>query len=113
MGLDWLKPTPTPTPTPTSAEIKIAIDQTEFLIAQENLREAKANADISVAELLRIQTSIRPSRNFPISLKHDGMQWVCRLVSGEEPRNDLVGGGECPEAAMVNFDLAWYGIQKD
>ncbi len=95
-------------------DIKLAVEQTDFLIAQENLREAKANADIAAAILLQTQTAMRPSRNFPISLKHDGMQWVCRFVSGDDdPRNDLVGGGECPEAALVNFDLQWYGIQKE
>lgn len=93
-------------------DFKAAVEQTDFLIAQENLREAKTNADLAVAELLRTQTSMRPSRNYPVTLKNDGMQWVCRMVCGDDPRSDLIGKGDHPEAALVDFDLNWYGIQK-
>jgi hypothetical protein len=93
-------------------DLKVAVEQTDFLIAQENLREAKLNADISAASLLQLQTSMRPSRNYPVTLKHDGMQWVCRMVCGDDPRSDLIGKGDAPEGALVDFDLNWYGIQK-
>lgn len=115
----WTKQTnqpvkPMDTPELKMPDLKTAVETTDFLIAQENLREAKANADIAAAILLQTQTSMRPSRNFPISLKHDGIQWVCRFVNGDDdPRNDLFGGGESPEAALVNFDMQWYGIQKE
>lgn len=93
-------------------DLKLAVEQIDFLIAQENLREAKNNADLAAACLLQTQTSMRPSRNYPITLKNDGVQWVCRLVCGDDPRADLIGKGDHPESALVNFDLNWYGIPK-
>lgn len=110
---DWIANKPnSPEITMDQPDLKTVTEQTDFLIAQENLREATANAKLAEACLLQTQTSMRPSRNYPVTLKHDGMQWVCRMVCGDDPRADLIGKGDAPEAALVDFDLNWYGIQK-
>ena len=48
-----------------------------------------------------------PHRIYNPRLTHDGIEWVC--VWGSDPEAQLVGRGSSPGAALMNFDLAWYG----
>lgn len=108
------------TPMPSDPVTKPTIDDcyhgvamNDFIISQEHLREAKARADIAAAELVRMQMSMRPSKTMHINLSNDGLQWVVRLqVDSLDPRSDLVGVGDSPEKACVDFDYKWYGIEK-
>jgi hypothetical protein len=84
----------------------------DLQIAQEQLREATAKAYAAEAEQLRAMNATRPSRNYPVTLTFDGLEWVCRFSSGLDPRNDLIGRGEHPELAMLSFDQQWYGVSK-
>jgi len=83
----------------------------DFLISQEQLREAKARASIAETELISAQMKTRPSRVHPITMMHDGLQWVVRLQTDlTDPRNEVVGVGPSPEKACLDFDYKWYGI---
>lgn len=85
----------------------------DFLISQEQLREAKARATIAETELLCAQMKMRPSRVQQITMMHDGLQWVVRLQTDpSDPRNELVGVGPSPEKACTDFDYKWYGIDN-
>ena len=85
----------------------------DFLISQEQLREAKARANLAETELARMQITMRPSRTQAITMSNDGLQWVVRLLSDmTDPRNELVGVGDSPEKACTDFDYKWYGIEK-
>ncbi len=84
----------------------------DYLVSQENLREAKAKAAIAETELSRVQMTMRPSRTHHCALSHDGLQWVLRLVTSDNSRSELVGVGDTPEKATLDFDYKWYGIEK-
>jgi len=84
----------------------------ECQAAEERLKEAKERLAAADADKMRAINLARPSRNFPVSLTNDGLTWVARLSTSDNPRLDLVGRGDSPEAALISFDQQWYGGMK-
>jgi len=81
-------------------------------IQMEQLRAAKAEANLNQLAISKMQMSMRPSRNFAVGLSHDGMRWVVTLQAAE-PRSTVVAYGDYPEEAMINFDRAWLGMKDE
>jgi hypothetical protein len=50
-----------------------------------------------------------PHRNFIPVLRNDGLEWVATL--GTDPVSSIVGRGETPMGALMDFDKKWYGAE--
>lgn len=96
----------------TAATILKATIAIEFEIAQEKLKEAKTRVEAATADQLRAINLARPSRNVPVTVSYDGLEWICRMSNTVNPQFDLIGRGESPEQATLNFDYQWYGSNK-
>lgn len=68
------------------------------------LKEAEARSSASMMQLL-------PHMHYSARLFHDGITWVCTW--GHDPNSQVVGRGECPQAALNAFDMAWHGKTKE
>lgn len=93
--------------------IEIEILQLELKEAQARVAEAEANAEEARARANYTLLLSRPSRQYPVVLMNDGLEWVCKLTGHSDPSRDLSATGECPEKALVAFDLAWYGVSNE
>lgn len=113
-NVNYLNSLPADEPVATPPDIDACyqgVAMTDYLVSQEQLREAKARAAIAECELTRVQMSMRPSKTMHINLSNDGLQWVVRLqMDSLDPRSDLVGTGDSPEKACIDFDYKWYGV---
>jgi len=56
-------------------------------------------------ELLLSMSRIRPCHMYPCKIYHNDIHWVCEYAGTE----DAVGVGDNPSAAMLAFDLMWFG----
>ena len=71
-------------------------------IAKEQLEESKHNN-------LSAQVQVLPHRSLPIKIYNDGLTWIAEYKCPEgEP---LVGRGDTPQLALVNFDHQWLGMR--
>jgi hypothetical protein len=76
-------------------------------ILKNQLLQAKLKAE--EAKWLVEMNKLRPCHLYPLTISHDGLQWVCKSTLCEE----AVGCGDCPSAAMLAFDTMWLGTQKE
>lgn len=71
-------------------------------IAESKLEQANTR-------LLTAQMANLPHRTYIPTLKHDGVEWVAIAEFYEGIK--LVGRGDCPQAALADFDNQWLGIK--
>jgi len=69
---------------------------------------ASFEAKTSQIEYLLAAQQLRPCFMTPIKVEHDGLHWVCQAINIE----GVVGGGDSPNEAMIDFDRKWNGNQK-
>jgi hypothetical protein len=83
---------------------------------QTDLVRAKARAATTEHLLLEAQKDSLsqarlPSRNYPTTLSHDGLEWLVTYTDAEGAPL-LVGRGGSPFAAYLNFDEKWIGTDE-
>ena len=85
------------------------IHQLEQALMEEELKEAKARTESAEAQRTYSQMLNLPHRTYVPMLSHDGLQWVAiaEFASGDK----LVGRGDCPNAALMDFSNQWLGIK--
>lgn len=81
----------------------------EFMASLQDSISTRAKLECEEAQqrLHIAQEITRPHRVYNPRLTHDGIEWVC--VWGSDPESQLVGRGNSPGVALMNFDLAWFG----
>lgn len=80
-------------------------------IAENELREAKALADAAEATRTYNQLMNLPHRIYVPRLSHDGLQWVAVAEFHDGTR--LVGRGDCPNMALMDYSNQWLGIKGE
>jgi hypothetical protein len=77
-----------------------------LILAKASLekQEAEARSSIAMCQLL-------PHMQYSARLYHDGLTWICTW--GTDPQSQVVGRGDCPQAALESFDMAWYGKTRE
>jgi hypothetical protein len=84
------------------------------------LTKAKASTDLKIAEMdqqiaetqkVILDNSQLPHRVYGASLKHDGLEWICCFGYDETGNPVLVGRGDTPSRALIDFDHKWYGLE--
>lgn len=95
-------------PVEIPAEVQAQLDILRIKTAEAEHQRALALAEAAQGTKMREQNASRPSRCWPVHLEFDGLEWTVRLPA-DNPRLGMVGRGACPEQALVNFDLQWYG----
>jgi len=76
--------------------------------ARHEALQASFDAKRSQIEYLLAAQQLRPCFMTPIRVEHDGFRWVCKASNIE----DAVGTGDSPNAAMVDFDRVWNGLDR-
>jgi len=69
----------------------------------------KQQLETAEAKTTRMHLRTAPHRNYPPTLKHDGLEWVA--IATFSDGSQLVGRGNCPSLALVDYDLQWLGIK--
>lgn len=80
-------------------------------IVENELREARAAADAAEATRTYNQLMSLPHRIYVPRLSHDGLQWVA--VAEFQDGLKLVGRGDCPNAALMDYSNQWLGIKGE
>lgn len=76
--------------------------------ARHDALQASFNALRAQTEYLLTAQQLRPCFMTPIRVEHDGFQWLCKAQNIE----GVVGGGDCPQSAMLDFDKVWNGLDR-
>jgi hypothetical protein len=96
-----------------AAEIPVAQAIQTFM-----LMEAKAKAETAELQKRLVMQQFRPSKLYPVCIRHDGLRWVCEYIAMIEPFSvteaaDALAYGMSPEEAAQNFDRLWTGVMDD
>ena len=80
-------------------------------LQRQILKNQKMQLQLKTAEAKWIveMNKLRPCHLYPITISHDGLQWVCKSGVCDE----AVGCGDSPSAAMLAFDSMWCGTNKE
>jgi hypothetical protein len=79
----------------------------------EELKEATTALKATEAQKAILTNSQLPHRVYGALLKHDGLEWVASFGVDDSGQPQLVGRGASPNAALLDFDHKWYGIEKE
>lgn len=71
-------------------------------IAEKKLEAEKYNVYFFQQKLL-------PHRTYGVSLSNDGVSWIAKMQLDEG--SVLVGRGDNPQAALMDFDEQWLGTK--
>lgn len=89
-----------------NTDISLRLEQQ---VLELKVRKAKAEAEEAEAKLLYAQMLNLPHRTYIPTLSHDGLQWVAVAQFGDGSK--LVGRGDCPNAALMDYGSQWLGIK--
>lgn len=64
------------------------------------------------AELHWARAANMPHRVYQPILNHDGLEWVATWGLNDSGKPLLVGRGDCPGAALLDFDFKWTGAER-
>lgn len=95
----------------TTENMDSSLETLENEIAQQELREATARAEAAEATRTYSQLLTLPHRTYSPRLSHDGIQWVA--VAEFQSGDKLVGRGDSPQQALIDYDNQWLGIKGD
>lgn len=96
----------------TLDSLKVAIQQERLKLAIEQARHQKALAETAEFNKYMIMYAMRPCRLYYPLLKFDGLEWVAIYDPNGEAGMALVGRGDSPEKALLDFDRQWYGTEN-
>lgn len=65
--------------------------------------------DKAQAERIHAQTMLLPHMQYGPTLNFDSLEWVATFGFDSDGNPLLVGRGNCPQAALNNFNEKWYG----
>lgn len=94
---------------PSSTSDSDTIHQLQTQIEQKKLEILHQEMRLAKAETYHIQAQSLPHRLYPPMLYHDGVSWVA--VQELANNSTIVGRGDCPQAALVDYDNQWLGIK--
>jgi len=75
---------------------------TERQIAEHRLRTEQLN-------VLMMQRSAAPHQTYTPALYNDGIHWIAEGGMSQGP--SLIGRGNCPAAALADYDEQWLGLK--
>ena len=87
---------------PNSTDVLANSLKLENQILAERLNAERAMTQRNEIDLL-------PHRLYGVSLTNDGLQWIAKLEVSEGVL--VVGSGECPSQALMDFDKQWLGTK--
>lgn len=94
---------------PSSTRDSAAIHQLEVELLQQQKEVAKQEWQTEHARTVIAQRSTMPHQTYLPHLHHDGIQWVAEVEFAEGEA--IVGRGNCPNAALIDFDNQWLGLK--
>ena len=69
---------------------------------QQQIQTAEAEATVH-------QSHVLPHRVYTPSMTHDGLHWVAVAKFADD--SQLVGRGDSPSEALMDYDLQWLGAK--
>jgi len=81
----------------------------ELAMMQTNLETVTATRDTQQAARVRATLAAMPHMVYGCTVFNDGISWIARLEMAEG--TTLVGRGNCPQAALMDFDNQWTGVK--
>ncbi len=96
---------------PSSTPSMDIIQDCDRKVAELEVKIAEANLRTAEVQLLEQQQKMLPHRHYTPAMSHDGVQWVAvaKFANGDT----LVGRGNCPEAALMDYSNQWLGIKGE
>lgn len=86
----------------TIHQLEVELLQTQKKVVEQELRTEHARTVVT-------QKALMPHRVYGPHLHHDGIQWVAEIEFAEG--ESIVGRGNCPSAALLDFDNQWLGLK--
>ena len=56
------------------------------------------------------QSLLLPHNRYGPALTHDGLEWVASFGHDQEGKPLIVGRGDSPNAALMDFSNKWFGL---
>lgn len=93
-----------------SVLLKRVQNTTEFMDTLQGLILERAKNEAQEASIKAVVAGypLLPHMRYGCRIFYDGLEWVCMFGSGEQA---VVGRGESPREATMNFDSAWNGTE--
>jgi hypothetical protein len=104
----WLLPAPSSQfiPQPRNTKALADYEHAEHLLKVQVLNQQLETEKLNTAF---IQARAMPHRLYTPAISHDGISWVA--VAEFADGSKMVGRGECPSQALIDYDLQWLGVK--